>query len=273
MSAQAVLDDWKAWTGEHLVSWNKFFGIELFASDVSCIEFVYNDGNGLPPPGAAAPRTYEGRLFYEGPGLIRRVLGLRSGRFRGWGRLLQSAWIGSLSPAPTTATATTLTVRDRGQFPTTQPFWIVVQDEFWNPASANREIMQVTGGTGTGPGSFTVARGKLGPPAVAHRGDPNDPGKMSWVGLLGAAGNTTSDPPKPMYYTPSSVEWVHLEISTDAAEAGTFTYYLSDAFGAPDAIESEKTVAPRDGGQWSVITGELNFDQPWWLTYRKTFAG
>ena len=259
---------------EHLVTWNKFFGIELFASDVPCIQFVYNDGNGLPAVGAAAPRAYQGQLFYEGPGLIRRVFGLSSGRFRGWGRLLQTAWIGSLSPAPTSAAATTLAVRDRGQFPTTPPFWVVVQDDGWNPTPSNREVMQVTGGTGAGPGNFTVGRGKLGTAAVAHRGDPNDLGKMSWVGLLGAAGNTTSDPPRPMHYAPSSIEWVHLEISTDATEQATFTFYTSDGSGAPGAVESEKSFPPRDGDQWpGGMTGELNFDQPWWVIYRKTEAG
>lgn len=269
MAAQDVLDDWKAWTGEHLVTWNRVFHLELFESDMPCIQFVYNNGNGLPALDSHSV-GYQGLLFYRGPGRFGGILGNRPpGVFQGWGRLLPPPWTGSLSPAATTAAGTTLAVRDRGQFPSTPPFWVAVQDDSFNQQPQNLEFMQVTDGAGVGAGDFTVSRGMLGTTAIAHRGHPTNPGQMSWVGLVGEAGDPTTDPPRRIFDPPTHVEWVHIEIPTDATQPATFAFYESDR----STLASEKSVTPSNGGQWDGTAGELNLDPSWWLTYYKTTAG
>lgn len=270
MAVQNVIDDWKAWTAETVIGGNNPLWRRLdprtTADETPCIEFVYNNGNGLLPVGDHA-RAWEGLLFFSGPGPLGRALHL-PGSFRGWGRSMQSPATGTNTTASVDATKTSLEVRDRGQFPAHPQFWIVVQTSPWN--ATNREIMLVTGGTGTGSGSFTVKRGQHGTTAVPHPGHPTNPQQFSFAGLICPAG-TTQDPPLTIYDPPNAVQWVQVEIPAGAG-AATFTFYTSDDFGTPANVDAQKQVAPRDGGVWDSIHGELNFEPTWWLTYRKRTA-
>lgn len=76
----------------------------------------------------------------------------------------------SLAESTTTAdpgtSGTSLAMTSRSAFPQTAPFYIVVQDS--ETSKANRELMRVTAGVGTGAGSFTVVRGQGGTTGVAH---------------------------------------------------------------------------------------------------------
>jgi hypothetical protein len=270
VAVQDVIDQWKAWTAESLIGGkNPLLRIPLqtTAAETPCIEFVYNNGNGLLPQGEHA-RAWQGLLFFEGPGFLGRFFNL-PGSFRGWGRSMQSAATGSSTTAPINATATSLQVRDRSQFPAHPQFWIVVQESPWD--ETGKEFMLVTGGTGTGSGALTVRRGQLGTAAAPHPGNPTNPQQFSFVGLVCPAGDAQQDAPLTIYDSPNPVEWVQIDIPADSSSA-SFTFYTSDQFGTPTNVDSQKNVSPRDGGTWDSIHGELNFEPTWWLTYRKRTA-
>jgi hypothetical protein len=64
------------------------------------------------------------------------------------------------------ATGTSLAVTTRTPFSQATPFYILVQDS--DTSKANREIMRVVGGVGSGAGTFTVERGSAGTVPIAH---------------------------------------------------------------------------------------------------------
>jgi hypothetical protein len=290
---QAVLQEWNSWCAEPppTVSTTSPFRPPDRTEHKRCLHFTYDNGRGAGPGAGDYHRRWQGLLFYHRP---------REGipTFRGWGYAMPPLQIMSETAAPLSASSSVLRVEQPYRFPNAVPFWLMLQDHHPDSGdTTNREVVSVTA---IGPdGSYTISRAQLGTQAVDHPSFDH----LSWIGLVLPTGDPSS-PTVPIHYPPPTTPWVRIEVPADFEDKALaaivvgappplrnaqFEFYFADpgTYGYPGDLESRKEEPPSGASIFShegpqaeppqppshFGQGELAFERPWWLFYRKTTAG